>query len=308
MAKIKICLDAGHYGKYNRSPAIPAYYESEMNWKLHLKLKAALEAYGVEVITTRPYQSEDLALQARGKKSKGCDLFLSIHSNSVGGSVNESVDHPLAIVPVSGKVDDIGKKLANCIRDTMGTTQAGKVRTKTTDDGKYDWYGVIYGAYLVGVPGIILEHSFHSQTRATKWLMDDSNLDKMAQAEAAVIAEHYGLKNDGTPTPAEHTYTQKQFVMDIQAATGAVVDGIAGRETISKTVTVSAYKNNRHAVVKPVQKWLNELGYAEVGKADGIAGRKFTAAVKAYQQDNGCVVDGEITAKNKTWRKLLGME
>lgn len=32
---IKICLDAGHYGKYNRSPAVKTYYESDMNWKLH---------------------------------------------------------------------------------------------------------------------------------------------------------------------------------------------------------------------------------------------------------------------------------
>lgn len=45
MAK-KICLDAGHYGQYNRSPAIPEYYESEMNWKLHLLLKKELEKYG----------------------------------------------------------------------------------------------------------------------------------------------------------------------------------------------------------------------------------------------------------------------
>ena len=35
MAK-KICLDAGHYAKYNRSPVVPEYYESVMNWKLHL--------------------------------------------------------------------------------------------------------------------------------------------------------------------------------------------------------------------------------------------------------------------------------
>lgn len=29
----KICLDAGHYGDYNRSTAVPEYYESRMNWK-----------------------------------------------------------------------------------------------------------------------------------------------------------------------------------------------------------------------------------------------------------------------------------
>ena len=51
-----------------------------------------------------------------------------------------------------------------------------------------------------------------------------------------------------------------------------------------------------------------ELGYPEVGEADGIAGPKFTAAVCAFQKAHKCWVDGEITARNKTWKKLLGMK
>ena len=86
------------------------------------------------------------------------------------------------------------------------------------------------------------------------------------------------------------------------------MDGIAGPETISKTVTLSAQKNSRHAAVKPVQMRLYELGYTEVGEADGIAGVLFTSAVVAFQEDHNCWVDGEITARNKTWKKLLEME
>lgn len=108
------------------------------------------------------------------------------------------------------------------------------------------------------------------------------------------------------PAPAP-TYTLTQFIKDVQKACGASVDGIAGPETISKTVTISAQKNRKHAVVKPVQKRLAALGYTMVGEADGIAGNKFTAAVTEFQADNKCWIDGEITAKNKTWKKLLGM-
>ena len=104
-----------------------------------------------------------------------------------------------------------------------------------------------------------------------------------------------------------YKYALKDFIRDVQRACGAAVDGIAGPETISKTITLSAHKNNRHAAVKVVQKRLYELGYVEVGIADGIAGPKFTSAVAHYQLDNDCVVDGEITARNKTWKKLLGM-
>lgn len=103
----------------------------------------------------------------------------------------------------------------------------------------------------------------------------------------------------------QETYTYKEFVGDVQKAIGAKVDRIAGKETLSKTVTVSASKNRKHAVVKAIQKYLYVLGYTEVGQADGIAGAKFTKATKRYQKDNGCVQDGEITARNKTWKKLL---
>lgn len=108
--------------------------------------------------------------------------------------------------------------------------------------------------------------------------------------------------------PVEEGYTLEQFVRDVQAACGAEVDGIAGPETISKTPTISASKNRTHPVVMYVQKRFAALGYTMVGEADGIAGIKFTSAVTEFQADNKCWIDGEITAKNKTWRKLLEME
>lgn len=189
---MKICIDAGHYGYYNQSPANKAYFESKMNWKLHLLLKQYLEQYGIEVITTREDQSKDLGLTARGRKSKGCDLFVSIHSNAVGNYVKESTDFPVVYVPLNGKGHKIGKVLADCIATTMGTTQEAQVLTRKGNNG--DYYGVIRGAVSVGTVGLILEHSFHTNTRSTNWLLNNSNLDKMARAEAKAIADYYGLK------------------------------------------------------------------------------------------------------------------
>ena len=105
------------------------------------------------------------------------------------------------------------------------------------------------------------------------------------------------------PQPEKSSYSLEQFVREVQAALGAEAEDI-----FDKTVTLAAWCNPDHPAVVPVQKWLHTLGYSQVGLADGVAGPKFTAAVKAFQQANGCVADGEITAKNKTWRKLLGME
>lgn len=106
-----------------------------------------------------------------------------------------------------------------------------------------------------------------------------------------------------THTPA---YTRRQFILDIQSVTGAKQDGIAGPETLSKTITVSKTKNRRHAAVKFIQKYLNTLGH-NCGVVDGIAGVKFDNAVKSYQKAKNCIVDGEITAGKNTWRSLLGL-
>lgn len=117
----------------------------------------------------------------------------------------------------------------------------------------------------------------------------------------------YNVKSSSSSSAPAESYTLKQFIKDIQQATGSKVDGIAGPETLSNTLTLSAKLNRKHPAVYYVQRRLKALGYTEVGKVDGIAGGKFTAAVKHFQKNNGCEVDGEITARAKTWKKLLGM-
>lgn len=190
MSNIRICLDAGHAGKENRSPVVAAFYESDFNWKLHLKLKEQLEAYGIQVITTRASQDEVLGTKSRGRKAEGCNLLLSIHSNAAD---RESADYPLAIVPVNGSGDELGKKLAECVRNVMDTDEPADMWSKKSDSGN-DWYGVINGAVQVGVPGIILEHSFYTNRRMVAWMLDDVNLDKLAKAEAETIAAYYGVE------------------------------------------------------------------------------------------------------------------
>lgn len=189
---MKICLDAGHYGKYNQSPADKRYYESDMVWKLHLLQKKYLEQYGMEVITTRPEQAKDLALYERGAKSKGCDLFISNHSNAVANTVNDKIDYPVSYCAINGSADHIGLALSQCIEVVMGTKQSARIEHRTGQHG--DYYGVIRGATAVGTPGLILEHSFHTNTAATLWLLDDANLDKLAKAEAETIARLYGIE------------------------------------------------------------------------------------------------------------------
>ena len=192
----KVCLDAGHYGNYNAG-AVKGYYESVRMWKLTELLAKELTARGITVIKTRSNQATDLALTSRGRKAKGCDLFLSMHSNAAGA---ESVDYPVAYVPLNGTGTAIGQKLADIVSDVMGTVQNGRTATRKGSGGA-DYYGVIRGAVSVGVPGIILEHSFHTNPKAAAWLMNDANLAKLAKAEADCIAEWL----EGTAKPSAPT-------------------------------------------------------------------------------------------------------
>lgn len=106
------------------------------------------------------------------------------------------------------------------------------------------------------------------------------------------------------PSVSTNAYTFKDFVKDVQRAIGVSVDGIPGPKTLAATPTVSAKKNRRHAVVRYIQKYLNSIGY-DCGAADGIAGSKFKIGTIKFQRANGCVADGEVTARGKTWKKLL---
>lgn len=202
----KICLDAGHYGKINVCPAIPEYYESERMWDLHLMLKQRLEEYGFEVITTRPDQKADMARTQRGMLSKGCDLFVSLHSNATAGyRMDETVDYTVAIVQLNGSADAIGEQLAAVVGKTMGVTQGSRIAKRYYDEAnkEMDYYAVLRGAAAVGTPGMILEHSFHTNSRIVRWLLDDRNLDKLAQAEARTIAEYFDVLPKEIPTTIE---------------------------------------------------------------------------------------------------------
>lgn len=133
-------------------------------------------------------------------------------------------------------------------------------------------------------------------------------LAKKACREGYKVYDWNGKVVYAKETSSASTYSLTQFIKDVQKACAAKVDGIAGGETLSKTVTVSEKINCTHAVVKPLQKRLYALGYTQVGTPDGIAGPKFTKAVKAFQNAFNGIADGEITAGCKTWKKLLGMK
>ena len=226
------------------------YYESAMVWALHLKLKAQLEARGFQVVTTRASIDTDLGVYKRGTASKGCDVFISLHSNACG---TESVDYPVVYRAYDNKnnVDTLALKLAKKVGELMGTTQAGRTATRKNSSGG-EYYGVLRGARAVGTPCyMLIEHSFHTNTKATKWLSKDANLDKLAVAEADILAEFFGMESS--------TESEKTAIMGKAQATA------------QQMALFCRSKNSAPQLTSCSLEQLAEM-FIEEGEAEGVRG------------------------------------
>ena len=284
----KIAYSAGHYlgtpGKQIPESLDPA---QTREWTLNDRIarhfaRAALDYEGVELLRTDDSAGKTLvtlAQRAAGANRWGADLYLDIHHNAgVKGGVGGGVE--AFCFPGSGK----GK----AYRDAMyqAVIAAGNLRGNRANPLQEKAFDILR---LTKMPGVLMEYGFMDSATDAPVILQESYAQQVAQATMEAIAAVAAL----TKKEAVAAYAREQFVRDVQAILG------------SKTITVSAEKNSRHPVVAPIQRRLASLGYTQVGAADGIAGPKFTAAVKTFQRHHAKVVDGEITAGNVTWQKLL---
>lgn len=290
----RVFINAGHGGS---DPGAVAFgmYEDDIVLVVAKEMERVLKEHGIEVGMSRSTDvDEELYEIVNEANTFNADVFVSIHCNADDKAAGDGSETYYWSTSINGK------KLAQlCENHTQALGQNSR--------------GIKAGNHLhvikhTNMTAVLCECAFLTNDK------DNDIIDTVAEqkafgvAYAKAVLEYFGKAYKAPAKPTENKatgYGQTQFVKDVQTAIGAAVDGIAGPETLSKTVTLSAEINYRHAAVKPVQKRLAALGYSEVGTADGIAGPKFTSAVAHYQMDNGCYADGEITARNMTWKKLL---
>lgn len=315
---MRVCLDAGHFGKYNRSPVVSTYFESVIMWKLTELQAMYLESYGIEVVKTRDVQEKDLELTTRGKKAKGCDLFISNHSNATGSS---TVNYVLAIGfrpdSMTG-VDERSMELAAIMAKTIGNVMGLSYKTASKGSGidrnrdgilNDEYYGVLHGAKSVGVPGVILEHSFHTNKMAAMWLMDDNNLNTLARAEAAAIAKYLGVDTN-TAKPVQMYRVRKSWA-DAKSQIGAFksLDRAIAVCEVGYSVFDSegnvVYTNGDNVPNQPSQ----DIGYKVVVTASSLnvregAGTSYRITKSVKKGEVFTIVEEKSNGSTK-WGKLM---
>lgn len=211
---VTVVLDPGHDNTHAGARA-NGIKEEEANLKIALYCKEELEKYsGVKVYLTRnasgscPYPGTTAggcnSNRVNYAKSVGADVYVSIHNNSADAS---SAKGAMVFYPNSNynaAVSQTGKDLAMSIEKKLvdlGLYNRG-IKVRNAQDDKYpdgsaaDYYGVIRNSKLQGIPAIIIEHAFLTNSSdVNNFLNSDEKLKKLGVADATGIAEYFGLSN-----------------------------------------------------------------------------------------------------------------
>jgi N-acetylmuramoyl-L-alanine amidase len=213
---IIIYLDAGHDSSHAGCRA-NRLKEEVLNLKIALYCKEKLEEYeGVTVYLSRsgskcPHSGKgnatDLEQRVADAASKNATLYVSLHNNAGGSSVNgATVYYPNSSYNKAAYRE--GKAVASAVQKRLTAlglknrgiqSRSSACNLKYPDNSKADYYSVIRNSKLNGFPGIIIEHAYvTNRSDASKFLSTDAKLKKLGVADAKGIADYYGLHKKNT--------------------------------------------------------------------------------------------------------------
>ena len=211
-----VALDPGHDSSHAGASA-NGVREEVLTLKIAQYCKAELEKYaGVSVYMTRtsaacPHpggnSAKDIEQRVADAVKAGASIYVSIHLNS---SKSSSAKGAEVIYPNSSwkpQVGADGKRLAELIEDELvgiGLERRAIYSKNTTigetyEDGSIsDYFTVQISAKEHGIPGIIVEHAFVTNSSdVNNYLNNETGLKKLGVADATGIAKYFGLEKGG---------------------------------------------------------------------------------------------------------------
>lgn len=211
---VVVVLDPGHDGTHGGSSA-NGFVEAQLNLKIAQYCKAELEEYyGVTVYMTRDSAScpngggdNKSCLQRRADiaRDMGANLFVSLHNNYSSASSASGAEiwypnqnyNPWTSQVGGSAASKILEQLTSLGLHNRGTQIRNAKEDKYPDGSAADYYAVIRHCKEYGIPGIIVEHAFMSNSSdAANFLSNDEGLKKLGVADATGIAQYFGLKKE----------------------------------------------------------------------------------------------------------------
>ena len=215
--KIVVALDPGHDNR-DAGASANGLREEALTLKIANYCKAELEQYyGVEVYMTRtssacPYPNETpaggcITARANAAAKAGAKIFVSFHLNAAATTAAYGAE---VIIPNYNWISDVGaqgRELASKILSeltSLGLYNRGLYyKTGTEPEYKYpdgsleDWFTVQVANKYNGIPGIIVEHAFITNSGDVNNVLNtEAGLKRLGVADATGIANYLGLSKE----------------------------------------------------------------------------------------------------------------
>ena len=200
-----IAIDPGHGGT-DGGASRNGVTEADANYAIALECKRVLENTGyIDVVLTRgQYEYVGLTERVNRATAAGACAVISLHNNSSTSSSaygcevwiqNDSsylkaTTHDVSYVLAESVMEELG---------SLGLYERGIYERDCTSGDTYpdgsiaDYFTVPYASRLAGLPSMIVEHAFVSNSSDAALLKDTAFLKKLGQADAKGISSVYAF-------------------------------------------------------------------------------------------------------------------
>ena len=277
-----IALDPGH-GGVDPGAQGNGKSEADLTWKIAVACKAKLERYGFKVVMSRgqsgSYGSNDFLYRVQRCVKQGAQAFVSFHINSGSSAAHGAeVYAPTANGTSYTKASvELAQKVMNNL-SALGLTYRGVFQMTVGDE-----FAVVRCAREQGIPGILIEHGFISNSGDVWKYFSDAGCKRLGEADAdAIIAQFprsswmdysavfdadYYLKNN--PDVAKWANNDKDKALQHFINYG-MAEGRRGNEAFDVQSYYNEYPDLRAAYGTNISKYY--IHYMKWGKSEGRHG------------------------------------